>query len=164
MSKRLKKILSGFIASTLVVIVILVFGSTQNEIVGTTRNSAEALENIFYDLFFKGKSFVDDHDIGLSDKITIAEGYDPSILIVDIDEPSLEKLGPFNEWDRDVHANVVNNLSQVKMAAIPIKPMMHKTTSIMFSLNCFFLQSFILNLIKVFNKFLSRFHYSIIIT
>ena len=111
MSKRLKKILSGFIASTLVVTVILVFGSTQNEMVGITRNSAEALENIFYDLFFKGRSFVDDHDIGISDKITIAEGYDPSILIVDIDEPSLEKLGPFNEWDRDIHANVVKNLT-----------------------------------------------------
>jgi adenylate cyclase len=109
--KRLKKILAGFTASTIVVIAILIFGSTQNDMTGTSRESAESLENIFYDLFFKGRSFVDDHDIGLSDKITIADGYDPSILIVDIDEPSLEKLGPFNEWDRDIHANVVKNLS-----------------------------------------------------
>ena len=66
--KRLKKILAGFTASTIVVIAILIFGSTQNDMTGTSRESAESLENIFYDLFFKGRSFVDDHDIGLSDK------------------------------------------------------------------------------------------------
>ena len=111
-SKRVKKIIAGFTASTVVVAAILIFASTQSTRVDDARSSAEALENIFYDLFFKMRSFVDDNDIGISDKITIADGFDPSILIVDIDEPSLEKLGPFNEWDRNVHANVVNNLSQ----------------------------------------------------
>ena len=122
-SKKLKKILAGSIASTVVVITILIFGSTQNNIIGATRNSAEALENLFYDLFFKGATHVDDSDVALNEKITIVEKdasnkNDPNIFIVDIDEPSLEALGPFNEWDRDVHANVIKNLSKSNAAAI----------------------------------------------
>ena len=122
-SKKLKKVIAGFTASTIIVVAILIFGSTQNDIVGTTRNSSEALENLFYDLFFKGATYVDDSDVALNEKITIVEKdasnkNDPNIFIVDIDEPSLETLGPFNEWDRDVHANVIKNLSKSNAAAI----------------------------------------------
>ena len=59
-SKKIKKVLSGFLISALIVFLILVFGSTQSSflpesleesIIGKTqRNGAEALENIFYDL------------------------------------------------------------------------------------------------------------------
>ena len=122
-SKKLKKVIAGFTASTIIVVAILIFGSTQNDIVGNSRNSSEALENLFYDLFFKGATYVDDSDVALNEKITIVEKdasnkNDPNIFIVDIDEPSLETLGPFNEWDRDVHANVIKNLSKSNAAAI----------------------------------------------
>ena len=122
-SKKLKKVIAGFTASTIIVVAILIFGSTQNDIVGNSRNSSEALENLFYDLFFKGATYVDDSDVALNEKITIVQKdalnkNDPNIFIVDIDEPSLETLGPFNEWDRDVHANVIKNLSKSNAAAI----------------------------------------------
>ena len=122
-SKRLKKVISGFVASTTIVAAILVFGSSQSIFSDTIKNSSDALENIFYDLFFKAVTYVDDSDVSLNDKITIVEKdasvkNDPNIFIVDIDEPSLEALGPFNEWDRDVHANVIKNLAKSNAAAI----------------------------------------------
>ena len=93
-SKKLKKVIAGFTASTIIVVAILIFGSTQNDIVGNSRNSSEALENLFYDLFFKGATYVDDSDVALNEKITIVQKdalnkNDPNIFIVDIDEPSL---------------------------------------------------------------------------
>ena len=43
---------------------------------------------------------------------------DPSILIADIDEKSLQKLGHYYEWDRSIHAKVIKNLSEGGAAAI----------------------------------------------
>ena len=117
-SKKLKKILSGFIISAIVIFCVLIFGSTQNNIANSTQNSADSIENLFYDLFFKGSTYIEDNETAPGDKITLSDNYDPGILIVDIDEPSLEKLGPFNEWDRDIHARVVENLSKNGAAAI----------------------------------------------
>lgn len=117
LSKKTKKVGAGFFASAIIVVLILIFGSTQNNITGNTRNSAESLENLFYDLFFKASTSIDD-EFGGNDKIKTTSNYDPSILIVDIDEPSLAKLGNYNEWDRSIHANVVKNLSEGGAAAI----------------------------------------------
>jgi len=116
-SKKAKKVIAGFVASAIVVFLILIFGNTQNMITATTRNSAESLENLFYDLFFKVATGVEDN-IGANDKIKTSGNYDPSILIVDIDEPALAKLGNYNEWDRSIHANVVNHLNDGGAAAI----------------------------------------------
>ncbi|MCL4101871.1 hypothetical protein [Fibrobacter sp. HC4] len=46
-SKRIKKVASGLLISAFFVFIILIFGSTQNDITGMTRNGAESLENIF---------------------------------------------------------------------------------------------------------------------
>ncbi len=115
--KKTKKVATGFSASAIIVFFILILGSTQNNITGITRNSAESLENIFYDLFFKAATSVDE-DQATNDKIKTTGQYDPSILIVDIDEPALAKLGNYNEWDRSIHANVIKNLSEGGAAAI----------------------------------------------
>lgn len=117
-SKKIKKVASGFSISALIVFIILIFGSTQNEITGLTRNGAESLENIFYDLFFKGITSTKDEDDVVDEKISLENNSDPSIIIVDIDEPSLAKLGPYNEWDRSIHANVVRHLNEGGAAAI----------------------------------------------
>jgi len=118
-SKKIKKIASGFIISAFIVLFILIFGSTQNEITGMTRNGAESLENIFYDLFFKGITNTKSSDEeAVDDKISLENHSDPNIIIVDIDEPSLAKLGPYNEWDRSIHANVVRHLNEGGAAAI----------------------------------------------
>lgn len=118
-SKRIKKVASGLLISAFFVFIILIFGSTQNDITGMTRNGAESLENIFYDLFFKGVTNTkDEEDEQVDDKISLENNSDPNIIIVDIDEPSLAKLGPYNEWDRSIHANVVRHLNEGGASAI----------------------------------------------
>ncbi|WP_298769090.1 CHASE2 domain-containing protein [uncultured Fibrobacter sp.] len=118
-SKKLKKIFAGLLLSAVFVAIILIFGSTQNEIVGTTRNTAESLENIFYDIFFKVHTHIDDSENTDMQAIN-AVHYDPNIIIVDIDEASLAKLGNYYEWDRSIHANVIRNLSKSGASAISL--------------------------------------------
>lgn len=83
----------------------------------TARNGAETLEYLFYDLFFKtitGKI----SDTKSTSSISVADQYDPYVIIVDIDEPSLAKLGNYNTWDRSIHADAVNALSDGGASAI----------------------------------------------
>lgn len=130
-SKQVKKVLSGVIASSIVVVLLIVFGSSQNEMEGSIRKVAESLENLFYDQFSKNitsenldAALVGDYELTDGDastgraKIKLANNYDPNILIVDIDEPALAKLGPYNEWDRFIHADVVKNLNNGGASAI----------------------------------------------
>lgn len=117
-SKKTKKVFFGIAISAVVVTLILIFGSTQNDITGTTRNTAEKLEFLFYDLFSKLDTYIEENRVSESAKIKTTGNYDPGILIVDIDEPALAKLGNYNEWDRSIHANVVKNLSNGGAAAI----------------------------------------------
>lgn len=116
--KKTKKLIYGALFTTITVCLILVFGSTQNEIYGVTRTGAESLENIFYDLFFKRSTYKEPVEGGSLKKVSAATSYDPNILIVDIDEPSLDKLGNYYDWDRSIHANVVKNLSNGGASAI----------------------------------------------
>lgn len=118
LSKNAKKLTYCAIITAITVCSILIFGSTQNEITGVTRTGAESLENIFYDLFFKKSTYKEPLEISQNNKVTITTSYDPSILIVDIDEPSLTKLGNYNEWNRSIHANVVKNLNNGGASAI----------------------------------------------
>ena len=120
-SKKIKKVLSGFSISAFIVLIILIFGSTQNDIQGSTRNSAEAMENIFYDLFFKAATHsekAEEEEDNTHKRVSISDSLDQNIYIVDIDEASLTKLGNYNEWDRSIHAKVIENLSEGGAAAI----------------------------------------------
>ena len=121
-SKKIKKVLSGFSISAFIVLMILIFGSTQNEIQGSTRNGAEAMENIFYDLFFKAATHSEkaeeEEDNTTHKRVSISDSLDQNIYIVDIDEASLTKLGNYNEWDRSIHAKVIKNLSEGGASAI----------------------------------------------
>lgn len=119
-SKKIKKVLSGFSISAFIVLIILIFGSTQNDIQGSTRNSAEAMENIFYDLFFKAATHSEkaEEEDNTHKRVSISDSLDQNIYIVDIDEASLTKLGNYNEWDRSIHAKVIENLSEGGAAAI----------------------------------------------
>ena len=121
-SKKIKKVLSGFSISAVIVLIILILGSTQNDIQGSTRNGAESLENIFYDLFFKAATHSDkaddEEESSTHRRVSISDSLDPNIYIVDIDEASLTKLGNYNEWDRSIHAKVIQNLSEGGASAI----------------------------------------------
>lgn len=120
-SKKIKKVLSGFSISAVIVLLILILGSTQNDIQGLTRNGAESLENIFYDLFFKAATHsekADEDENTTHKRVSISDSLDQNIYIVDIDEASLTKLGNYNEWDRSIHAKVIKNLSEGGASAI----------------------------------------------
>ena len=112
-SKNLTKLIFGVIFSAIAVVLILVFGNSQNNF------TAESAENIFYDQFFKWTTEVKD-STGIKDGVVLeSKPYnDPGILIADIDEKSLQKLGHYYEWDRSIHAKVIKNLSEGGAAAV----------------------------------------------
>ena len=118
LSKGTKKLIAGIISATVVTIAIFVFASSQNSMFGITQSGADTIENNFYDLFFKAVTRIDEEENFSNEKVSVSKGYDPNILIVDIDEPSLAKLGNYNEWDRSIHANVVRHLTDGGAAAI----------------------------------------------
>jgi adenylate cyclase len=112
-SKNQRKLYFGVAFSAIAVMLILFFGNVQNNF------TAESAENIFYDQFFKWTTEVQD-STGYKDGIVIeSKPYnDPNILIADIDEKSLQKLGHYYEWDRSIHAKVIKNLSEGGAAAV----------------------------------------------
>lgn len=117
LSKKIMKVSVGFVISAILTFLVLLLGNVQSPYVFGTKQAAESFEYIFYDYFFKtstGKIT----DVQLDDKVTVATNYDPNILIVDIDEPSLQKLGNYNTWDRNIHAKVVDHLSRGGASAI----------------------------------------------
>ena len=117
-SKKLKKLLIGFGLTFGLVFLILYLGNIQNPQLDATRNGAESLEYLFYDMFFKVKTGKTHNLEDIGDKNALNSNYDPNIFIVDIDEPSLAKLGNYNTWDRSIHADVVKNLSNGGASAI----------------------------------------------
>ena len=48
----------------------------------------------------------------------VRDNNDPSIIIADIDEKTLQKLGNYYNWDRSIHAKIIENLSEGGAAAI----------------------------------------------
>jgi adenylate cyclase len=112
-SKNQKKLFFGVSFSAIAVLLILVFGNVKNNFI------AESAENIFYDQFFKINTEVKD-STGFKDGVVMeSKPYnDPSIIIADIDEKSLQKLGHYYEWDRSIHAKVINNLGEGGAAAV----------------------------------------------
>ena len=120
-SKKQKKLFIALSLSAIAVTFILIFGDSQNKSNENQKNltAAESMENIFYDQFFKKITEVVD-TTGFKDGVVMEmEQYnDPNIIIADIDEKSLERLGNYYEWDRSIHAKVIENLSEGGAAAI----------------------------------------------
>ena len=120
-SKNQKKLFIALTRSAIAVTFIHIFGNSQKKSVENQKNltAAESMENIFYDQFFKKITEVVD-TTGFKDGVVMEmEQYnDPNIIIADIDEKSLERLGNYYEWDRSIHAKVIENLSEGGAAAI----------------------------------------------
>ncbi len=112
-SKNQRKLFFGVTFSAIAVLLILLFGNKQKNF------TAESAENIFYDQFFKWTTEVKD-STGFKDGVFMeSKPYnDPNIIIADIDEKSLQKLGHYYEWDRSIHAKVIKNLSEGGAAAV----------------------------------------------
>lgn len=116
--KKLKKIGVGSVITAVIIFLILFLGNAQDPYVEVMRSTAEDLENFFYDQFFKMKTGKTFEKLEKDGKVAVSKSFDPNIMIVDIDEPSLTKLGNYNEWDRSIHANVIKNLSDGGASAI----------------------------------------------
>lgn len=112
-SKNQRKLFLGVAFSAIAVLLILIFGNSKKNYI------AESAENIFYDQFFKLNTEVLD-STGIKDGIVLeSKPYnDPNIIIADIDEKSLLKLGHYYNWDRSIHAKVIENLGEGGAAAI----------------------------------------------
>ena len=128
-STNFKKIFFGVSFSAIAVLLILIFGNPKDNF------TAESAENIFYDQFFKWTTDVQDSfilkdgsvisnndvvDKKIPDSLIIGkkDNNDSNIIIADIDEKSLKKLGSYYNWDRSIHSKVINNLSEGGAAAI----------------------------------------------
>ena len=116
-SKKIKKFSVGVSISAMLVFIILFFGNVQDPNLYFAKSGAESLEYLFYDLFFKTRTGKIT-DTNKDNSVVAADNYDPNILIVDIDEPSLTKLGPYTTWERDFHADVTKNLTEGGASAI----------------------------------------------
>lgn len=112
-SKNQRKLFFGVAFSAIAVLLILIFGNSKKNYI------AESAENIFYDQFFKLNTEVLD-STGIKDGIVLeSKPYnDPNIIIADIDEKSLLKLGHYYNWDRSIHAKVIENLGEGGAAAV----------------------------------------------
>lgn len=112
-SKTLKKLAVGLLSTAGIFFCVILFATPQEPILEFTKNGADAVENFFYDLYFKTITLRSLDSNYTDNKVSITKNYDPNIFIVDIDEPSLTKLGNYNEWDRSIHANVINRFAHV---------------------------------------------------
>lgn len=117
-SKTIKKVTAAVLFTSLISVGVLWFGSPHQHNSGIIVSWVQSIENIFYDSYFKWKTTQGDDTSLENESVVITENYDPHIFIVDIDEPSLSKLGNYNEWQRKIHAEVIENLSKGGASAI----------------------------------------------
>jgi class 3 adenylate cyclase/CHASE2 domain-containing sensor protein len=116
-TKSLKKVIVAISLTSLIYFGISWVGSSAEYHTNRLNSWIQTLENIFYDSFFKWKTNEPETD-EITENVTHTENYDPHIFIIDIDEPSLSKLGNYNEWQRKIHADVIENLSKGGASAI----------------------------------------------
>ena len=116
--KKIKKIVVGLVITAVLLFLILFLGNSQDPYIDVTRTAAEDMENFFYDQFFKIKTGKTFEKLEKDGKVSMRHSFEPNIIIVDIDENALTKLGNYNEWDRSIHANVIKNLNDGGASAI----------------------------------------------
>lgn len=118
-SKQIKKFSVAFLVGSLLTFVVLLFSNPYKAPIPRVALWVNNLENLFYDSYFKWESLTsEDEETAEGEGVTLSKQSDESIYIVDIDEPSLAKLGQYNSWSRDIHADVVNTLSEGGASAI----------------------------------------------
>jgi adenylate cyclase len=115
LSKTIRKliiaILSGVFSAAFVLVI--------SDFSSFTKEYFDQLERVLYDITYKFK-FIDLEDLVLKneDKVQEDETAEDRILVADIDEASLFKLGSYHLWPRTHHAKVVEALSLGGASAI----------------------------------------------
>ena len=116
-SKSVKKAVRGLIIGVVLLLSVILLASPSEKHSKITADWTTKLENLFYDTYFKWAS-KDNAEYDENTKVQSSEGHADNIIIVDIDENSLTKLGNYNEWTRDIHANVIKSLEKGGASAI----------------------------------------------
>jgi adenylate cyclase len=114
LSKNKKKLFLGIFLS------VIVSGAfSQLEKVPVAGPFIQNFEQVVYDWCFTVK-FIIDESMSFEDANTfkVDRTIEPRIVLVDIDEASLDKLGDYRKWPRTHHADVVRNLSHGGAASI----------------------------------------------
>lgn len=113
LSKNKKKLFLGIFLS------VIVSGAfSQLDSIKIVSHFIQKVENVIYDGCFWIK-FVLQPEFGQDkDAYKVVQIIEPRIVLVDIDEASLNGLGDYHKWPRTLHADVVKNLSDGGAAAI----------------------------------------------
>ncbi|MFA6836237.1 MAG: CHASE2 domain-containing protein [Fibrobacteraceae bacterium] len=116
-SKSLKKAIIGATIGLLLVVIVVFFSAPTKTDRFVTALWTHRLENLFYDAFFQ---WATNREVpkGDANKPIHNDNFSSDIIIVDIDENSLSKLGNYNSWTRDIHTDVVKTLSTAGASAI----------------------------------------------
>ncbi len=118
-SKRVKKTFVACAAAALFTFAVIFFSDTNIAVFQPIVAGIQKIENMFYDSYFKFVSLQDEDNVSREgSNVSVSEYADQNIFIVDIDEYSLNKLGQYNSWSRDIHANVVQALDDGGASAI----------------------------------------------
>lgn len=118
-SKHFKKFSLGIITGACLTAAVLLLANPYNSPIPRVSLWINNLENLFYDSYFKWESRnTEDEQTAEGEGVVFSKQSDESIYVVDIDEPSLAKLGQYNSWSRKIHADVINELSNGGAGAI----------------------------------------------
>src|SRR5574344_1777652 len=117
LSKSKKKAVIGICFGVTLLLMLLLLSAPPKADTLITARWTHRLENLFYDAYFQwitGKEIPEEQ----SDKVQYNDNFSNDVIIVDIDESSLTKLGNYNTWTRKIHADVVNSLGAGGASAI----------------------------------------------
>ena len=106
--KRVRKFLFGLLGAALAVLFVLFLVPSA----GSLSAIRQDLEKVLYDFDWSLRFAFEEEGV---ERKSFPE---PDIVVVDIDESSLEELGPYHFWPRTHHAEVVKRLSDGGAAAV----------------------------------------------
>lgn len=117
LSKSVKKAIIGVSFGTALLALIITLSAPPRAEKLITARWTHRLENLFYDAYFQWITAKEIPETQ-SDKVQYNDNFSNDVIIVDIDENSLTKLGNYNTWTRKIHADVVKSLGDGGASAI----------------------------------------------
>jgi class 3 adenylate cyclase/CHASE2 domain-containing sensor protein len=78
----------------------------------------DPVENVLYDINWRIRLWFQDFQISQRSAVEYTETLEDQIVVVDIDDQTLSRLGSYQSWPRAYHAEVVNKLIEGQAAAV----------------------------------------------
>ena len=120
LNKKLKALLNSLILAFLATLFILGLSSPNTPLVKHIHidELIEEAEQVFYDICWKIKFRLMYEDVDKEANVHRLDYKENRIILVDIDETSLDHLGEYGDWPRTHHGDVVEELGNQGAAAI----------------------------------------------